>query len=371
MPLEHLGRFFAQRLFWGTLIAAIGTLIAGRVVEARWFDDPLAPFALAFFAAGLAGLTSSWFLARAPEPRMAPPAARLGIRQRLRLPLRDRDFRPVVIFVAAWTATSNLAAPFITVYLLRQLGLPLGTVTALWVVSQAANALTLYLWGRLSDRLSNKAILAVALPVYFASTVALVFSDLRDEPTLRVVFLAALHVLMGAASGGIGLAVGNLGLKLAPRGEATAYLAVIALVTALAGGLAPLLAGAVGEWFAPRELTMLVRWVSPQHQGEVPLFALAHWEFLFAFSAAAGLYVLHALSRINEGDEVSERRVIQEFGVEAMRSSINQLSSIAGLLDTLFPLGRLLDRRKTSRRAPLPPAVPGPDRSAPPGAGNE
>jgi MFS family permease len=44
------------------------------------------------------------------------------------------------------------------------------------VASQVANALTMYLWGRLSDRLSNKAILAVALPAYFGCLVALLFT---------------------------------------------------------------------------------------------------------------------------------------------------------------------------------------------------
>ena len=49
-----------------------------------------------------------------------------------------------------------MAAPFLAVYLLQQLGYALSTVTTLRVASQVANALTLYLWGRLSDRFSNK-----------------------------------------------------------------------------------------------------------------------------------------------------------------------------------------------------------------------
>ncbi len=38
-----------------------------------------------------------------------------------------------------------------------------------------------------------------------------------------------------------------------------------------------------------------------------------------------------ALSRVREGVEVSERRVVQEFALEAMRT-INQVSSIGGEL---------------------------------------
>ena len=39
---------------------------------------------------------------------------------------------------------ANLAAPFLTVYLMRQRGYPLATVTALWVAGQMANALLLH-----------------------------------------------------------------------------------------------------------------------------------------------------------------------------------------------------------------------------------
>jgi MFS family permease len=278
--------------------------------------------------------------------------ARQGIVERLRQPFADRNFRRLVVFVAAWVTVSNIAAPFLTVYLLKQLRLPLGTVTALWVTSQVANALTLYLWGRISDRLTNKSILAVALPTYLLATVGLVFSDAPSDPAWRLVLLACLHAVMGAASGGIALAIGNLGLKLAPRGEATAYLAVLALVSACVGGCAPLAAGAVAEWFAPRELTLLLHWESPVREREVAVVGLAHWEFLFAISAIAGLYVLHALSRIEEGPEISERKVIQQFGVEAVRLSINQLSSIGGLMTTLFPFHRLLERRRRRRSSP-------------------
>lgn len=74
-----------------------------------------------------------------------------------------------------------------------------------------------------------------------------------------------------------------------------------------------------------------------------------HWEFLFAISFLLGWYVLHALSRIDEGKEHSERQVIQQFVEEASRS-ISQLSPIEGLKNgVLFPFGRLRDRRLKAR----------------------
>jgi MFS family permease len=278
------------------------------------------------------------------------PPLRLG--EQLGAPLRDPDFRSVIVFMASWNFASNIAAPFITVYLLRQLGYELGTVTALWMVGQVATALTLYLWGRLSDRLSNKAILSVALPAYFACVVALPFTALPAVHLLTLPLLYLLHVVMGAASGGITLATGNLGLKLAPQGRGTSYLAAVGLAGSLAAGLSALAGGALAEWFAARELALAFQWTSPDATSQVRLLQFHHWEFLFAISFLLGFYVLHRLSRIREGEEHSERVVVQQFVLEAFRS-IDQLSPIDGLRTViLFPFGRLRDRRLKPRSDP-------------------
>jgi MFS family permease len=247
--------------------------------------------------------------------------------------------------------TAITAAPLLTVYLIQQRGYAVTTVTALWVTSQLANAATLYLWGRLSDRLSNKAVLAVALPAHFASILALVFADAARDPTVQLALLGAIHLALGVATGGIGLATGNLGLKLAPQGQGTPYLAAIGLVSAIGGGVAPIAAGALAQAFQASELSAIVRWASPYRSDEFAVVSFAHWEFLFALSAAAGLYVMHALSRIDEGREVSERVVVQEFALEALRS-LNSLSSVGGALGGLFPFERFGERRRWwARRA--------------------
>jgi MFS family permease len=344
IPREQFGTFFARRLFWGTSVACVATLAAGALIDNLPVSQPLHAYSLAFVIAGLSGFVSSYFLAQAPEPLMLDAGPASTMRSRLLAPFADANFRRLLVFLAAWTVASNFAAPFITVYLIKQREYAVITVTSLWVASQVANALTLYLWGRLSDRLSNKAVLAVVLPVNFACLLALAFVDAAGSPALQLGLLYAIHVVLGVATGGIGLAIGNLGLKLAPQGKGTAYLAAIGLVSAISGGLAPILAGALAEVFQASELSAVVRFVSPGRSGEVALVSFAHWEFLFAISALVGLYVMHALSRVSEGREISERQVIQEFALEAFRS-LNNLSSVGGALGSLFPFERLSERR--------------------------
>jgi MFS family permease len=348
---EILGAFFARRLFWATTLACIGSLVAGVLVDWWPFAERLGAYSFIFSVAAFAAFVSSWFLAKVHEPPMAPSESRARMVNEIRQPFRDRTFRSLLVFMGAWNIASNIALPFLAVYLIQQLGYALSVVTTLWVSSQVANALTIYLWGKLSDRFSNKAVLAVALPIYFLCVLGFVFAAIPRPHFLTMWMLYGLHIIMGAAAGGIGLATGNLGLKLAPQGKGTAYLAAISLVGAVAGGLAPILGGALAEWFKAYELSFLVRWISPQRTTEFTMLAFAHWEFLFLISALLGLYVLHALSKIREGQEHSERVVMQQFALEAVRT-VNHLSSIGGLLGVLSIVGRIVDRRRRARYGP-------------------
>src|SRR5690606_16731360 len=104
--------------------------------------EKLHAYSVAFALAAAAGYVSTYYLASVPEPVMkeAPPVPVLAM---LRSPFRDTSFRKVIAFMGAWNVASNISAPFITVYLLQQLGYAMGTVTALWISSQIANALTM------------------------------------------------------------------------------------------------------------------------------------------------------------------------------------------------------------------------------------
>ena len=129
----------------------------------------------------------------------------------------------------------------------------------------------------------------------------------------------------------------------------TPGLAATSLVASITGGITPIVAGALAQWLEAVKFSILVRWALPGRTGEATVMQFASWEFLFALSAAAGLYVLHALSRIDEGEEISERVVMQHFALEALRT-VNQVSSVGGLLGNVFSFGRLIERRLFTRR---------------------
>jgi hypothetical protein len=87
-------------------------------------------------------------------------------------PLREANFRRLIVFLSSWSFAANLAAPFFTVYMLKSLGYSMTTVLAFTIASQRSNLAALGLWGSLIDRFSNKAVLEIAAPLFLACTFA-------------------------------------------------------------------------------------------------------------------------------------------------------------------------------------------------------
>ena len=347
LPKQGLGDFFARRLVWSTAFGMAASLLGGWVVDhaAGLFGEGRTLYAysaLSLFGAA-AGFTSTWWLTRVPERRMraADPSNRPPLFAMLRVPLRDENFRRLIIFMVTWNFATNLAAPFIPVYIVQQLGYDLGFVVVLSVLSQLTNVLTLTWWGLIADRFSVKSVLAVAAPVFLACIFALPYTHTPERHALTVPMLIVLHLLMGAAAAGVGLGTGTIGMKLARDEDATAYLAALGLSAALAAGIAPIVGGALSQWFADKELSFVFNWRTAAGATEVVAMRLRHWDFFFALAFMLGLYAIVRLDKIREAGEVDQREVVREFMLEAQRS-IRNLSTVAGLrVLTRAPFGRL------------------------------
>jgi MFS family permease len=357
VPQRILGDFFGRRLFFATFYAMLFGLGGGLFVD-HWnlFHLPSrsGAYTILFLIGAAAGALNIWFLAKVPEPRMAPAEPHRKLSEMLRAPLADRNFRRLLMFLGSWHFSVNLAVPFFAVYLMTQLDYDIWFVTGLTVLSQTANMLTLRQWGRLADGFSNKAVLSVCAPLFLACIVAFPFTAMPEKHALTAPLLMIVHLLMGTATAGITLASGNIGLKLAPSGRATAYLASISLVTSIAAGLAPIIGGVFADDFVSRELAIVLRWASSGDAKEFVAIKLRHWDFFFILASVLGLYALHRLGKVKEKGEVKEKVIIQQLALEARRTMIN-LSSVGGLRSmTMLPTGILqTGRRRRSRTRDL------------------
>jgi len=369
IPERVMGAYFAKRMAVAIAVGAVLSILGAAGVD--FFKARVAQETTVYsglFGVGVAfGLVSLVFLARVPEPRMADSKSG-GLVAVLAGPFKDLHFRNLLFFLGSWNFAVNLAGPFFAVYMLRRLGLSMTWVLGLSVISQLMNVLFLRLWGRLSDRFSNKSVLAASGPLFMLSILLWPFTTMPDKYFLTFPLLIAIHVLAGISIAGVMLCAGNLALKSAPRGTATSYLAVNSLVSGVAATLAPIIAGFAADWFDPQRITVDLSWAHALRGTAFQLKAISvsGLDFLFILSFIVGLYAMHRLSLIKEEGEVEEGVVMTEFYGE-VRRGVSHVSNVPGLRQlTGFPYGMLkamVDKAIPNRRngGDEPPSEAGAD----------
>ena len=336
VPQQVLGSVFARRQMWANLAAMTFGLGASFFVTYWQGHAPAGNEALGYtfpllFGAAFLGLASPIFMSLMPEPLMQPPTGpQPSFFATISLPFRDGNYRRLLSFLLLWGLALNMSIPFFAIYMLLRLGLPLWAVIGFSILSQAFNILFLGLWGRLADRFGFKTILSVSVSLYLLVVLGWTFTTMPERYFLTIPLLAILHILAGIAAAGVTLATGTIGLKLAPKGQATAYLAAAGLAASLGTGLGPLLGGYLADFFSARQLSLVFEWTSPISSIQLPVLSLSGFDFLFCISFIVGLFTLSALVALREEGEVG-REVILETLFAPMRQAVRPMSSVPGL----------------------------------------
>jgi MFS family permease len=335
VPSSQYGRFFGRRTMATTALSITLGLLGGALVDTwkRYVpSDMVFGYSILFAISAVIGFVGTYLLHITPDMPM-PPGEKIDNPLALMLaPLRDANFRRLIIFLSSWNFAANLAAPFFTVYMLKALDYPMTRVLALTITSQLANLAALGLWGTLSDRFNNKAVLEITVPLYLVCTLGWTLMGLPWLQPMVLYLLISLHVLMGIATAGVGLASGNIAMKLSPPGEATAYLAANSVISACFAATAPVLGGLSADFFASHQLTFTLHWTSSTSDVHLQVLNFHSWTFLFAITCVLGLYALHRLSFIEEPSGSADRLMLRDLLLETGRWSTHSLSSAAGLL---------------------------------------
>jgi MFS family permease len=347
IPQTILGRFFSKRMAYATVFAMIFSL--GSAVFIDYWRTTASAGNVAFgytyiilFGATFLGLSSVVFMSMSPEPLMQPVVGpQPSIIQRLSSPLRDMNFRRLLMFLFYWSFTSNLAIPFFAVHMLQRLGLPVVWVIGLSILSQVFNILFLRVWGPFADRFSNKAVLSIGVSLYLMVIVGWIFVTMPERYFLTIPLLVILHIFAGIASAAVSFTIGTIGLKLSPKGEATSYLATASLATNIGAGLGPIAGGLLADFFATRQINLTFTWVDSATTINLPFLSIIERDFLFGIAFILSLFALGMLARIREDGDVG-KEVILESLYSPMREISRPMSTVPGFtLLSNFPFGLL------------------------------
>lgn len=208
VPAGGRGRYFGRRSLLegaGGLAAALAAayLLAGP-------HGPAAPAMTAVLGAGAAAGVVSWTLMRAtPHPARPRSAAMTSLRATLSRAWSQPAFRAFLLARLIGGGSLGLAMPFLPVYLLGALGLPLTVVSGLTLGATGAGALSLLVWGRLLDRHGLAWTLGAASALAALALTALVAAGpargMPGPPLLTVGLLAVTAACAGSGIAGLQL----------------------------------------------------------------------------------------------------------------------------------------------------------------------
>jgi MFS family permease len=332
VPEEKLGSYFSNRTrLTQTLNVVLSLLLALALdhIKKNYPQQEIVTYSVMFIAGGMLGILGVYILSRTPEPKSFLPNENL-----LKLfskPLRDKNFRKLLFFNSAWAFALNLATPFLTVYMMNSIHLPLSYIIGLSIVSQLAGIFAVKIWGNYSDKFSNKTIIRIAAPIYITSIIAWSFVGLSGHFFISLAFMVIINILTGVASSGVNLAITNIGMKLSPKDEAIVYLSARNMIVAFVSALGPLAGGVLADYFAKKSLSWSVQWGNHS----INLFHFHDHGFLFVFGGLFAVVALRTIRSIKEEGEINKNLAVGEMRVVFKRKLKHGFTKEA-LLSFLF-----------------------------------
>ncbi|MCS7258122.1 MAG: MFS transporter, partial [candidate division WOR-3 bacterium] len=292
VPQDIRGRFFGIR---NTAMGLIGMIVA--MSGARLLDyfkirnRPDLGFILIFSIASLFALIGLVFLTKQPE--VANVRKKVSFKTIFWAPLKNKNFRNFLKFIAFWNLTSGIASPFYIVFMLNHLKMLYSRVAIYSIIAGIMTLIFGPLWGRAIDRFRSK-------PVLYINFIAIGFLPFLwifpKENFLFPVWLDAF--LTGIFWPAVNLGVFNIVLSLSENEELKeSYFAIYSTITGLSGFISSLIGGYLANLTKSLSVTVIG-------------LHLVNYQFFFIFAGITLFLSLLFLKQVSETKEISPSYVL-------------------------------------------------------------
>lgn len=300
VPANSRGWYFSRRTLISTIIGMVAGFLGAVLLDTLRDSGREAIGFVTVFAIGAGcGLVSMVFFLRMRDfPRTEPVPASLKTTLRMIMqPVRDKNFRAILIFTAIFMASQGFAGSLFAAFARESLNMSF-TVLQLSAVSHALGTIAFVkLWGYLADKYGNK-------PILLLLTVGTILTPVTwlvcqpDRPIYNATIVIAAHLFNGMVWSGVTVTQLNLYMATAKPEDRANYLGAALAVQALAGGIAPL----VGSWM----MSVL--------RASLPVMVAYKWVFVTVMA----IRVVATLTLIP----------VREPGAVSLRSALGQLRRV-------------------------------------------
>lgn len=243
IPSRVVNRYWAERqrymqLVWTAAYLAVGVFaLYGEHMPVRYAFACLTAVGV---TAGIVDIVLFTWV-KEPEPVRVDTAGLLNL---LAKPLRDPNYKRIILFSTAFSFATMFGAAFMLLYVLKELHVPVWQANLTWCLIGVGGATVCRTWGRLADRHGQR---PVMITIILAKPwVALAFMLITPESAF--LGLSIVMFFDSMASTGYVIAMNGFMMKTAPRETRAVFVAATHAINGIAGGLGAILGGVYLDW---------------------------------------------------------------------------------------------------------------------------
>jgi MFS family permease len=248
VPIRYRGRFFSLRSRFLMLSGLIGGFVLGAFIDV--FDENVSTvtgmlrrhfawhaffspdniryaFLVIFAVASVFGVVGLLFLLKQPE--RAKEIEGKGFWRIMVIPLRDGNFRRLMLYGIWWMFAIGIGAPFWQPFMIQKLGMSLVNIQLYGTIHTLSCIASLRLWGLFIDRFGNKTAMRAAIILGGFNPLIWLFAT---REMYAFVYLEA--ITSGIMWAGAGVVATNFVLAVAPDRYRQIYSGVFGACAGLA-----------------------------------------------------------------------------------------------------------------------------------------
>ena len=276
------------------------TLAAAAALHVLNADHTPYAFIVLFAAVLAVNGAVLWRVSRAAEKPLAKVKEHITPLRAIAPALKDTVLRRRLSLSAGWLFILGFAAPFLTVYMLRELKLPL-----YWLI-----ALEAFAWGAFFavKRLTNAGNLRsterwtwpAAVAALLLAAVLWLFTNTAGHIAYNLTLLILSHLLIGAGAAALMAGVNQTVSRAAPAKQRSRFQAAAAMVHSLAAAAGPLFGGLIAVLLHGQKIRLEVFWKAPEQHLQFDPIILGQWDLFFGVVLLLTLYPLLRLPALHD-----------------------------------------------------------------------
>lgn len=266
---DHMrGRYFAKKDAYSLAFVTILTLVMGKVLDIfRIYNNEFGGFI--FIAAIVLLLTclNFYFISNVKEPLIHKVDMTIRVKDTFLVPLKNKEFRKVIILFVLWNIALQIGGPFFSVYMVTGLKLNYTYIMMVGVVSSLTRVFSAKHWGKLADHRSWIYVTKLSIGLLAITHISWFFVN----SITMWILIPLLNVIGGVAWCGVSIALFNIQFLFAPKEARTMYLGANAAIGGVIGFTSTIFGSYLIQVFKNYDL----------HIGN---FSISNMQYIFAIS---------------------------------------------------------------------------------------